>query len=305
MSTPLRILKPIPVTDSILTSSSLTETDYPAWNAATAYAVGDRVIRTTTHRIYERIIAGTTATAPEIDTANWFEYSATNRWKMFDALVGSQSAASGSTLTVTLTPGTIFNAVALLNVAATSARVKVTNATDGVVFDTTYSMQSPPSMADYWNYFFEPIYQKTTALALDMPTYGSGTTVEITISNTGGNAACGACLVGRTQTVGDMGIKTGAQIGITDYSRKERNAFGEYQVVERAWNKRSQMAMLVPNNQLDGLQSLFASLRTTPTLWVGADNYESLAIYGYYKDFSAVIAYPNHSQMNLEIEGLI
>lgn len=305
MSNPLRLLKPIPVTDAILTSASIPETDYAAWNAATAYNAGDRVIRTATHCIYERVIAGTTATAPESDPINWFEYSATNRWKMFDALVGSQSEASGSTLTVTLTPGTIFNAVALLNLNATSVRVKATNTTDGVVFDTTYSMQSPPSMADYWNYFFEPIYQKTTALALDMPTYGSGTTVEITISNTGGNAACGACLIGRTQTVGDTGVKVGAQVGITDFSRKERNAFGEYQIVERSWNKRAQMAMLVPNNQLDGLQALFASLRTAPTLWVGADNYESLAIYGYYKDFSAVIAYPNHSHMNLEIEGLI
>jgi len=305
MSNPLRILNPLTVTDSILTSSSLAETDYAAWNAATAYNAGDRVIRTSVHRIYERVIAGTTATAPESDPVNWVEYSATNRWKMFDAMVGSQSVSSSSTITLTLTPGTIHNAVALLNLAATSVRVKQTNATDGVVYDQTISLQSPPSLPDWWTYFFEAFYQKTTAIAIDMPTYGASTTIDITITNSAGNAACGTCLLGRIQAIGDRGINYGAQVGITDYSRKERNTFGEYQIVERAWNKRAQMAVLVPNNQIDGLQALFASLRTTPTLWVGADDYEALAIYGYYKDFSAVISYPTHSQMNLEIEGLI
>ena len=305
MSNPLRLLKPLTITDSLLTASSLAETDYAAWNPATAYNAGDRVIRTGVHRIYERLIAGTTATAPESDPANWLDYSATNRWKMFDALVGSQSVAAAGTITLTLTPGTIHNAVALINLAATSVRVKQTNTTDGVVYDQTISLQSPPSLPDWWTYFFEPIYQKTTALAIDMPTYLASTTVEITITNTAGNAACGACLIGRVQAVGDQGIQYGAKVGITDYSRKERNSFGEYRVVERAWNKRADMAMLVPNNQIDGLQALFASLRTTPTLWVGADGYESLAVYGYYKDFSAVISYPTYSQMSLEIEGLI
>lgn len=298
---PLKLIKPLAITDAVLTSSSIAETDYPAWNSATAYAVGAKVIRTSTHRIYERIIAGTTVTAPESDAANWLDYSATNRWKMFDSLVGSQSTAGG-TITVTLTPGTVFNAVALVNISATSVRVKVTNEIDGVVYDKTKTTQAPIATPDYWAYFFEPITQNTTAVFLDLPTYGVNTTVEITIT---GGAACGHCLIGTQYAIGDFGVQRGAQVGITDYSRKEKNAFGEYSVVERAWNKRSRMDVLVSNNKLDGLQSLFASIRTTPTLWVGSDQYESLTVFGYYRDFAAVISYPNYSQMNLEIEGLI
>lgn len=301
---PLRILNPLSVNDITLTSSSVAENDYAAWNAATAYAVGDRVIRTSTHRIYERLIAGTTATAPENDAANWLNVSATNRWKMFDNIVSSQTV-SASSIVVTLTPGTIHNAVALIDVVATSVRIKQTNTTDGVVYDKTISMQSPPSRPDWWTYFFEPIYAKQTALALDMPTYGAGTTIEITIANTGGNAACGVLLMGTSLPIGEFGVQRGAQVGITDYSRKERNAFGEAIVVERAWNKRSVMELLVPNNQIDAMQSLFANIRAVPTLWVGSDEFESLAIYGFYKDFAAVIAYPDYSQCRLEIEGLI
>lgn len=301
MTSLLRILKPIPVTDSVLTSSSVAEDDYPVWNAATAYTVGDRVIRTATHRIYERVVAGTTATAPENDDINWFDYSATNRWKMFDNLVGSQTQKTGG-FTVTLTPGTVFNGVALINTRATSVRIKVTHSIDGVVFDRTITMQAEISKPDWWTYLFEPISERTTALALDVPTYGVNTTVEITLDGVG---ACGHCLVGTMIDVGEFGVMRGATVGIADYSRKNRNEFGEFMVVERDWNKRMQVGLLVPNNHIDGLQVLFANLRTAPTLWVGSEIYESMAVYGFYRDFSAVIAYQNHSQMSLEIEGLI
>lgn len=305
MSNPLRILKPIPITDSMLTNCSIPEDDYPAWNAATAYAVGDRVIRATTHRVYERIVAGTTATEPEADTVNWANYDSTNRWKMFDSVVGSQSVASGNTITISLTPNAVFNGVALLGITATSVRVKVINSIDGTVYDTTKQLQSPPAIPDYWTYFFSPIVQKKSMAAIDLPTYVASTVVEITITNTDGNASCGTLLIGHQQAIGDQGIQLGAQVGITDYSRKERNAFGEYMVTERAWNKVAKIEMLVPNNQIDGMQALFSSIRATPTLFVGSDDYESLVVYGYYKEFSAVISYPTHSQMNLEIEGLI
>ncbi len=304
MTNPLRILKPLPINDSILTSSSVAENDYAAWNAATAYAVGDRVIRATTHKIYERIVAGTTATAPESDTANWLEISATNRWKMFDAIVSSQTV-SASSIVVKFTPGTIHNAVALINLSATSVRIKQTNDTDGVTYDKTISLQAPATRSDWWAHFFEPIFQSKTALALDMPTYGTGTTVEVTIANASDNVAVGGLLLGTAIPIGEMGVNFGAQVGITDYSRKDRNEFGDTVITERAWSKRAQVDLLVPNSQVDAMQSLFASIRATPTLWVGSDDFESLAIYGFYKDFAATIAYPNYSQCHLEIEGLI
>lgn len=304
MSTPLQILRPIAVTDAVLTASNVPETDYPAWNAATAYVLGDRVIRTSTHRVYERLAPGTTATAPETDLANWLDISATNRWKMFDTLVSSQTVHNAS-IVLTLTPGAIHNAIALVGLNADSVRIRQINGTDGVTYDKTTALQAPPSRPDWWTYFFEPIYRKQTALALDLPTYIANTTVEVTINHTSNTPAVGALLLGVALPVGDLPPLSGAQVGITDYSRKERNAFGEMQLVERAWNKRSQVRVLIPNNQLDATQDLLARIRATPTLWVASQQLESLAIYGFYRDFSAVIAYPDYSECQLEIEGLI
>ena len=42
----MRYIVPTTITDAMLISSSVAEADYAAWNAATAYTVGNRVIRT-------------------------------------------------------------------------------------------------------------------------------------------------------------------------------------------------------------------------------------------------------------------
>jgi hypothetical protein len=57
----MKLIEPIPITDAVLSSSNVAETDYPAWSAATAYALGNRVILTALHKIYEAVKATTTS----------------------------------------------------------------------------------------------------------------------------------------------------------------------------------------------------------------------------------------------------
>ena len=86
-----QVLYPYTITDPVLTSSSVPETDHAAWVSGTTYAAGDRVIRTGTHRIYERLIPGAGTTPPESDSANWLDAAPTNRWAMFDGAVGTRA----------------------------------------------------------------------------------------------------------------------------------------------------------------------------------------------------------------------
>ena len=102
----MRVVAPLTITDAVLISSSASETDYAAWNAGTSYTLGQRVIRTTTHKVYENLIAGTNANLPENDSTRWLDCGATNRWKMFDAKVGT-STVLPSPLTWTLAPGRV------------------------------------------------------------------------------------------------------------------------------------------------------------------------------------------------------
>lgn len=298
----VKLLTPLTITDTRLTATDVPENDYAAWNAATAYPVGQRVIRTTTHRIYERLVAGTTATAPESDAVNWLDVGATNRWRAFDTRVSSQTTQATS-FYYTITPGQVVNAVGCINVSASTVRVQVIDPLEGSVYDTTRTMQDPPLLADWYNYFFDPIVSDTQALFLDLPSYGSA---AITITFTAPvTAGCGALLMGRLQAFGiEDGAQQGARVGILDYSRKERNDFGDIELVERLYSDRANIDILVPNTQLDYARRLLASVRATPTLWVGSDLYESTVIYGFCKDFSLTIAYENYSQCALELESL-
>ena len=55
---------------------------------------------------------------------------------------------------------------------------------------------------------------------------------------------------------------------------------------------------------VDEIVNLLAEYRATPIVYIGSDAYASTIVYGFYKDFTVVIAYYLKSICNLEIEGL-
>src|SRR3546814_17457616 len=60
----MKVVQPVPVTDAILVASSVAETDFPAWAVGSTYGLGDRVISTATHRIYESAVSGNAGQDP-------------------------------------------------------------------------------------------------------------------------------------------------------------------------------------------------------------------------------------------------
>ena len=299
----LKVIPPLTITDSRLTSSNVAETDYAAWSSATTYSLGQRVIVVSTHKVYESLQNSNLNKDPTLasNATWWIEVSPTNRWKMFDISNTTQTTNADS-IVVTITPGQVVNSVSLMNLEGISIRVKVTDPLEGVVYDKTVSLNNNGTINNWYNYFFSPISKKKSVVITDMPSYGTAI-IEITVTNTGRTAKCGVCTLGQINYLGE-GINLGATVGIQDYSRKEKNDFGDYVVVQRNYAKRAKYTMAVLNEQIDALQNLLADLRTTACVWVGDDNYESTMIYGFYKDFDIVISNHIVSDCNIEIEGL-
>ena len=299
----LKVIPPLTITDSRLTSSNVAETDYAAWSSGTTYSLGQRVIVVSTHKVYESLQNSNLNKDPTLasNATWWIEVSPTNRWKMFDISNTTQTTNANS-IVVTITPGQVVNSVSLMNLEGISIRVKVTDPLEGVVYDKTVSLNNNGTINNWYNYFFSPISKKKSVVITDMPSYGTAI-IEITVTNTGRTAKCGVCTLGQINYLGE-GINLGATVGIQDYSRKEKNDFGDYVVVQRNYAKRAKYTMAVLNEQIDALQNLLADLRTTACVWVGDDNYESTMIYGFYKDFDIVISNHIVSDCNIEIEGL-
>lgn len=296
----MKIIRPTTITDALLTSSTVAEADYAAYNAATTYALGNRVIVTTgDHGIYESLQNANTGNAPATSPTWWLRVSNTNRWKAFDSKIADQTSNTSS-INYVLSPGSI-DAVALLNMDATSVQITLTDPVYGVVYDRTIDLVSTGNVVDGYTYFFEPIARRTDLALLDVPPY-SAASVSITITNTGGTAKVGEIILGRQSALGET--EYNPSISIIDYSKKEADTFGNYTVIERTFSKRISCSLLLLNGAVDEVVRQLALYRATPLVWVAAEDFSSLIVYGFYKSFDLVIPGPTVSSCSLEIEGL-
>lgn len=295
----MKVVKPIALTVAMLVSTTATDAT-PAWNAATAYSVGDRVLRTTTQRIYSRLIAGTTSTEPDNDSANWVDVGPSNTWAMFDSQISTQTIATNS-LTFVLRPG-YANSLCLFGLVGNTVTVTVRDGLDGPVVYSTNKTLDGTVITDWYQYFFEPSVQLPSLVLTDLPPYGNAH-ITVTVSGVG-NVKCGVALVGTFYELGDA--QYGATSGITDYSRKDTDAFGVTTFVQRPYSDRLTFNLVFPRAQLTKVKQVLASVRATPCVWIGADvgGLEVLNAFGFYRDFSIVVSYPLQALCSLEIEGL-
>jgi len=301
----IAIVQPVSVTDAMLISTDIAETDYAAWNSGTTYALAARVILTSTHKVYESLQAGNLNKNPATEPTWWIEVSPTNRWKAFDGSNSTQTVTDGGSppaITYTLRPGQAINSLAVLNVTnCTELHVQMVDPTYGAVYDKTISFAALPLSSTWWAWFFGQRRAPTQSVMLDLPAFPNA---DLTLTFTGGaELAVGVIMFGQQQRYG-LGIRYGARVGIQDYSRKETNEFGDTELIRRAFAKRANFDLLIERGEVDPLQNYLAGIRAVPCLWVGTNEYEATVVYGFYKNFDILISYPEHADCELEIEGL-
>ncbi len=276
-------------------------TTYDAYAGGTTYAQFDRVISVSTnvHKTYESVQGSNMGNALS-DPAWWLDLGATNRWAMFDRVVNAQTSRQDTIDTVFLASGRI-DSVVLLNLSAATAHITMTDATEGVVFDETFPLVSTSGITDWYAYFFEPIVRISDLVVASLPPFANAT-IEVVLTDTGNTVLCGECVLGLSRQIG--ATQYGASIGIQDFSVKSTDEFGNFTITERAFSKRGTFTVWIPNGLVDELQTLLASYRAEPIVYVGSDLFAATAVYGFYKDFSIDIAYTETSVVSFEIEGL-
>ena len=297
----LKVIPPLAITEAMLVSTTVPETDYAAWNSGTTYALGDRVIRTATHKVYESAQAANTNHTPETSPEWWLEVGATNRWSMFDGSV-SRATAQATSISVTLRPGVAVSALAAINLAGcTAVRVRVQDATYGTLYDVTTPLSPIMGESSWWSWFFGRRRARTQLIVADLPHIPSA---DILVDFTGGaDLAVGVLMIGQRLDLG-FSVRPGARLGLQDYSRKETNDFGDTVLVRRAYARRAEFEVLILRAEVDPALDLLAELRATPCLWIASDSYEAATVYGFYKGGDVLIAYRNHSVLSIDIEGL-
>ena len=295
----MRYIVPTAIVDSMLVSSSIAETDHAAWVSGTTYATGVRTIRAATHSIYERLTDGAGTTPPESDATNWVRVGPTNRWAAFDQAVGTRSTAY-ETLAFTIEPG-IARGLALLDLDTEGATIVMTAGGETVYSRDIAPIETQEACETWYDYFFEAIQRRTAIVLTDLPPYTEGV-ITVTLTASGTNVSVGTCAVGPVYDLGT--VLTSPRIGILDYSRKVTDEFGVTSVVERSYARRMALELLLPTISVDTATLRLARVRAKPVVWIASEQFDSLSIYGWLKDWSVLIAGLVNSTCSLEVEGL-
>lgn len=294
----MKIVRPATIDAAALIGTSAAETASP-WASGTSYAIGAQVLDATMTRVYESL-ASSNLNHALTDTAWWLDIGPANRWAMFDTVNGTATQAPAD-LDVTVKPQGRIDSLGLLNVDAASVQVTVTDDIDGVIYDQSFAMVEESGVADWYAYFYEPVIRKTDLIITDLPLYNTPS-IRVLFSADGDPTSCGSLVLGQAKEIGDTQL--GAGIGITDYSRKQADDFGNYTLVERAFARKASFQIAVEKTLVDEVVRLLSSYRATPILYIGAVSYGATAIFGFFRDFSMVIDYPTMAMCSLELEGL-
>lgn len=308
----MKVLKPAIIDESRLASSTAPVAfgDEQEWDDATPYKVGDECYVSATRRRYRAAIDNTNR-SPVVDTspdkdpaipAAWADIGPMNQWAMFDDVVGTATVGEAP-LTVAMRPGSTTG-IALMEVQGRAVSVVMKDLPTGVhVYERTVDLDGT-IVESFYDWFFEEFDMLTDVVLTDLPGQFASCELTVTVQATT-EAAIGVCKPGVTTEIGDA--RHGARVGITDFSSKTTNRFGQTAVVERAYSKRASLSLVTEKHRFNKIFRTLASLRATPCVYIGTEKpgYEPLFIYGFFRDFSIDVAYSEHHLCSIEVEGLI
>ena len=301
------VIVPSPINGAMLTSSTVPahattgpDPDPALWSAGTAYVVNDRATYLATNSIYVRVVAGTTAGTPNVDTVNWVYVGATNRWRMFDESSDSKTVANEQIIAVVTTPAATY-VDSLVVFGCDADLVEVT------IAGTSYAAAqgfAKRLVRNWTEFFFARVENARKDFVFTKLPLIFSSSITLTIKRPNQIASCSNVVIGRATVIGTTHY--GAVVGINDYSIKSTDSFGNTSLIVRPYSKRMSLPVTVLKENVDGVQRFLADYRAKPLVFVGAENdYSALLVYGFYKSFEVVIAYFTHSKLSLDVEGLI
>lgn len=296
----MKVLAPLTVTESMLISSTIPETDHAAYAAGTTYAAGARVIYQ--HRIYESLQSSNTGKTPgaSTSTAWWLDVGPTGRWAMFDGIVDTASTAASS-ITVVLQPGVRFDSLGIIAGIGSRVRVRMLDGAT-VVYDQTKRLAST-SIRSMSAYFFAAETLAGELVFENLPRYLNGT-VEVTITGSG-TVAIGVLAIG---TLHDIGVtEKGASASRTSYSRKDTNDFGVTTLLQRPSAKLASLKLILPRSDTRRVDQLFKTLDAVPCICIGSEDtidFGPLVIFGWLGEFRILYEYAVYAVCNVDFKGL-
>lgn len=276
------LTRPVTVTPAILSATNAATAE-PAWAIGTTYAAAALVSKNLadgTGRAWISQAAGNVGHDPLTDDGtHWKDAGPTNPWLMFgDSATRQTTHADSLAVTLALPSSERVDTLWLGNISGTSLHVVQTDADDGVVADLTFDLTSASGIMDPFAWSFEPVVRKSEILVTGLNAAYSGSTLAVTISETGATCGIGALVLGQGKSLG--ATQWGMSASIKDYSTFADDPFGDEAVVERPYKKLISFTSILDNAYADELAAQLAKYRATPVLIVGDGGFEISVVWG-------------------------
>lgn len=289
-----------------LVSSNVDEDLDLEWNPATIYSAGAQaIVFQNYNKVYESIGTTPAGQFPPAHPEYWIDQGATNRWRMFDMTVGPEkqtvSTDSSNIINVLLEVDQVVTSVSLFNMEANNVRIIMRDEFGTIVYDHYEDLLQETPSSDWWSFFFATRSSIKTLVLTDLPTV-KPSTIEMILDGDAFPAKIGKMIVGEAVEIGCA--RYGTSVGIVDFSRKERDDFGNNFILERRYIDRADFDVQIPTSSIDSVKALLTSLRATPTLYIGDEQFASTVIYGFYRDFSIIISGPKRSDLTIQVESI-
>lgn len=307
------LVNPITMTDSIMTNT-IAEPDTTLtgdlaeveWDSGTAYNTGDRVIKASTHVLYESASDSNTDDPEDgvlLTPQTWVAVSPTNKYRMFDSLASTATTQTDD-IVVTITPDTICNVLACFNTTSGNINITMTEPDAGEIYNEDVSLVDNSQITSWYNYFFEPIINKSEFIVVDLPSYKNATITVTFSSEVGIENSVGVLAMGRELELGVT--QYGTSFKLQDFSRKETDDYGNWTIVRRGTSKIVDFDVYCPTKRAQYVFERLAEVSTVPCIWYGSGtSIDSSLVYGYYTDGNITISNPQTSSVTISVEGLV
>lgn len=270
------------------------------WEATATYVAGD-IVRHGHHR-YTSLKAENLGYVPETAGEWWSAMGPVNSWAAFDRSINTKTSALEEIRLELDFSG--CNGISLFGLEAESVYYSLLNSAGEVVKEESIVLSGIDAFT-WLQYFLDPLTPREDVVQTEFPVLAYSRLVLV-VQAPGAIARVGNVAVGRCKTLGQS--LYGMENGISDYSRKTTDSFGNTYLSVGGWAKTARMDLHVPTSDYDDIFRTLARLRATPTVFVGDNDdtgLDAFTIWGFVRDFRMVVSGPEMSQCSLEIQGLI
>lgn len=291
-----------PVEAELVSSNVPSDASEGPWSALVEYEEAQTVDHGP--RVYESLQDANTNHEPGATGSElwWVDVGPSNAYAMFDQSIQTQSVAEDTIEVELEAPASArVDVVFLQNLEAKSVSLAQTDPTDGEVFAADVDLTDNSGITNILAYLTAPFRRRDWALIEPLGVY-DGSTFEIVVDNTGAEAKCGDCVIGRKARMGLTLM--GGESGSIDFSTKERDLAGGFEIVERGFADTNSHQVLVKRADWDLVKRLLTDARAQRRVWIAYAGHGSTIVNGYVTSWRLLYSTQTHYALSIELESL-